>query len=76
MTWFWVNTYSDDQLKTLKQEAKDHDWSSTFIRENEALGFSTNSPVFSTLKLDNEYEDILYFLQTSFFHDTRTPMIL
>lgn len=65
MTWFWVNTYSDSQLKTFQQEAKENDWSSTFIRESEALGFSTNSPVYSTIKLDHEYKDFLDLLQTS-----------
>ena len=57
------------QLKTFQQEAKEHDWSSTFIRENEALGFSTNSAVFSTLNLENEYKDFLNLLQTSFSHE-------
>ena len=69
MTWFWVNTYSDSQLKTFKQEAKEHDWSSTFIRENEALGFSTNSPVFSSLNLEYEYKDFLSLLKTSVSHE-------
>lgn len=68
MTWFWLNTYSDRQLKTFQQEAKEYDWSSTFIRENEALGFSINSTAFSTIKLDYEYKDFLNLLQTS-FHD-------
>lgn len=66
MTWFWVNTYSDGQLKTFKKEAEEHDWSSTFIRENEALGFSTNSPIYSTIKLESEYKDFSGLLQTSF----------
>lgn len=69
MTWFWVNTYSDDQLKTFKQEAKEHDWSSTFIREHEALGFSTNSAVFSTPDLEYEYKDFLSLLNTSASHE-------
>ncbi len=69
MTWFWINTYGDRQLKTFKQEAKEHDWSSTFIGENEALGFSTNSDIFSTIKLDYEYKDFLNHLRTSFSHE-------
>lgn len=71
MTWFWINTYSDSQLATYQQEAKENDWSSTFIGENEALGFSTNSPVFSTIKLDYEYKDFLNLLQTSVSQDHR-----
>ena len=66
MTWFWMNTYNESELKKIQQEAKEHDWSSTFIGENEALGFSTNSAVYSSVKLDNEYKDFLNHLQTSF----------
>lgn len=65
MTWFWVNTYSDDQLKTFKQDAEEHMWSATFIREYEALGFSTRAPIFSSIKLDSEYKEFLNLLQTS-----------
>lgn len=65
MTWFWVNTYNDSQMKTFKQEAEEHDWSSTFIRESEALGFSTNSAVYSTLDLESEYKKFLRLLETS-----------
>lgn len=66
MTWFWINTYSDGQLKEFQQEAEEHVWSSTFIRENEALGFSTNYPIYSTIRLESEYKDFLSLLQTSF----------
>ncbi|WP_342506462.1 anti sigma factor C-terminal domain-containing protein [Sporosarcina sp. FSL K6-2383] len=69
MTWFWVNTYSDGQLNTFKQEAEEHVWSSTFVREHEALGFSTNSPVFSTPNLEYEYKDFLSLLKTSASHE-------
>ncbi|REB11472.1 hypothetical protein DVB69_00735 [Sporosarcina sp. BI001-red] len=71
MTWFWVNTYSASQLETFQQEAKENDWSSTFISEYEALGFSTNSPVFSTIKLDQEYKEFLKLLQTSVSQEHR-----
>lgn len=71
MTWFWVNTYSDKQIKTFKREAEEHDWSSTFIGENEALGFSTHSTVFSTVHLENEYKDFLDLLKTSVSHEHR-----
>ncbi|MDN4607027.1 anti sigma factor C-terminal domain-containing protein [Sporosarcina highlanderae] len=69
ITWFWINTYSDSQLKTFQEKARKNDWSSTFIRENEALGFSVNYSIYSTIKLDNEYEDFLNLLQTSFYHE-------
>lgn len=65
MTWFWVNTYSNTQIKTFKQEAEKDIWSSTFIRENEALGFSTRSAVYSTLNLESEYKKFLNLLKTS-----------
>lgn len=65
MTWFWIDTYSDRQLKIFQQEAKEYDWSAAFIKENEALGFSTNSPVFSTANLDYEYKEFLSLLKTS-----------
>lgn len=66
MTWFWMNTYNESELKKFQQEAKEHDWSSTFIGENKALGFSTNSAVYSSVNLDDEYKDFLNHLQTSF----------
>lgn len=69
MTWFWINTYSDSQLNTYRQEAKENDWSSTFIRENEALGFSVNAPVTPTADLGNEYDEFLKLLQTSSFSE-------
>lgn len=65
MSWFWVDTYSNNQLKKMQQEAKENDWSSTFISENDALGFSTNSPIFSSVKLDQEYKGFLTLLETS-----------
>jgi len=67
MTWLWVDTYSDSQLSTLQEEAKDHDWSATFIREDEAMGFSTNETISSTTDLDYEYDEFLKLLKTS--HD-------
>jgi hypothetical protein len=65
MTWFWINTYTDNQLKTFQKEAKEYDWSSTFISEHEALGFSTNSTYPSTADLSFEYGNFLDLLQTS-----------
>ncbi|MGG0644322.1 anti sigma factor C-terminal domain-containing protein [Sporosarcina gallistercoris] len=69
MTWFWVNTYSGNQLETFRQEATENDWTSTFIRENDALGFSVNSPIFSTIQLDHEYKDFLNLLKMSVSQD-------
>lgn len=65
MTWFWVNTYSNSQLNTFQQEAKENDWSATFIRENEALGFSLHTPFTLTTDLENEYDEFLKLLKTS-----------
>lgn len=67
MTWFWLNTYSDSQFKTLQQEAKDYDWSATFIRENKALGFSTRNYYTSMSDLTYEYDEFLKLLKTSTF---------
>ena len=69
MTWFWVNTYSDSQLKKFQQEAEEHDWSSTFIKEYEVLGFSTRSTVVSISELESEYNTFLNLLQTSHYHE-------
>ena len=66
MTWFWLNTYNQVQLNTFQQEAKEYDWSSTFIREHQALGFSINSPYLSNTDMDFEYENFLELLNTSF----------
>lgn len=56
-TWFWINTYSDSQFESIEQEAEEYDWSSTFIGERDALGFSMNFPMYSTLQLDSGYEN-------------------
>jgi hypothetical protein len=65
MTWFWVNTYSNSQVKTFQQEAKENDWSSSFIRENEALGFSIRDNYTSMTDLTPEYDEFLKLLKTS-----------
>ncbi|SEM74707.1 Sigma factor regulator N-terminal [Mesobacillus persicus] len=65
MTWFWLNTYSNTQLNTFKQEAKEYDWSATFIRENEALGFSIRNSYPSASDWAYEYEEFLELLNTS-----------
>lgn len=65
MTWFWLNTYSNSQLNTFKQEAKEYDWSATFIRENEALGFSIRNSYPSASDWAYEYEEFLELLNTS-----------
>lgn len=69
MTWFWLNTYSDSQLKTLQKEAKEYDWSATFIRENAALGFSVRDPYTSMTDLAYDYEEFLKLLKMSNFSD-------
>ena len=65
MTWFWVNTYSNSQLNTFQQEAKENDWSATFIRENEALGFSVRDTYTGATDLAYEYDKFLKLLKTS-----------
>ncbi|MFV8830548.1 sigma-70 family RNA polymerase sigma factor [Alkalihalobacterium sp. APHAB7] len=65
MTWFWINTYTDSQIETFQEEVTEYDWSATFIREREALGFSAHS----TTRLDYEYNRFLELLQTSFSRD-------
>jgi hypothetical protein len=69
MTWFWVNTYSKSQLNQFQQEAKGNDWSSTFIRENEALGFSERNTYSSTSDLAYDYDKFLKLLKTSNFSE-------
>jgi hypothetical protein len=69
MTWFWINTYSNSQLKKFQQEAKEYDWSSTFIRENEALGFSVRNSYTLTTDLAPEYDEFLKLLKTSTFSE-------
>lgn len=69
MTWFWVDTYSSEQLNEFQQEAKEDDWSSTFIREYEALGFSINRPYISIHDLEGDYQEFLELLQMSISSD-------
>lgn len=69
MTWFWIDTYSSEQLNEFQKEAKENDWSSTFIREKDALGFSINTPYISIHDLDSEYEQFLDLLQMSISPD-------
>lgn len=69
MTWFWVNTYSNSQLNTFQQEAKENDWSATFIRENEALGFSVRDTYTGATNLAYEYDKFLKLLKTSTFSE-------
>jgi hypothetical protein len=69
MTWFWINTYSNKQLNTYKKEAKEYDWSATFIRENEALGFSINTPFITTDDLEYRYNKFLKLLDTSSYSE-------
>lgn len=65
MTWFWLDTYSNKQLNTFQQEAKERDWSATFIRENEALGFSIRDPYTTKTDMTYEYDEFLKLLKTS-----------
>ncbi|WP_182200980.1 anti sigma factor C-terminal domain-containing protein [Paraliobacillus salinarum] len=65
LTWFWINTYTDSQIETFQKEAAEYDWSATFINENEALGFSTQTSHYSSNYLSYEYENFLDLLQTS-----------
>lgn len=69
MTWFWIDTYSSEQLNKFQQEAKVNDWSSTFIREYDALGFSINRPYISIHDLKAEYEEFLELLPLSISSD-------
>ncbi|MGV2942406.1 anti sigma factor C-terminal domain-containing protein [Mesobacillus sp. LC4] len=69
MTWFWLNTYSNNHLNTFQQEAKEYDWSATFIRENEALGFSIRDSYTSTTDIEYEYNEFLKLLKTSNFSE-------
>ncbi|WP_117149171.1 anti sigma factor C-terminal domain-containing protein [Paraliobacillus zengyii] len=69
MTWFWLNTYSNSQLNTFQQEAKEYDWSATFINENKALGFSIRNAYTSTTDMAYEYDEFLKLLKTSQFSE-------
>lgn len=71
MSWLWINTYNDNQLSTFQKEAKENDWTSAYIRENEALGFSVNTPFTSTTDLEYEYHEFLNLLQMSHSHEHR-----
>lgn len=64
VNWLWVDNYSEENLNEMAEEAKVNDWSSTFIREEEALGFPvrdiTNPDIF-----DSHYQDFLGLLKSS-----------
>lgn len=66
LSWLWVNTYTSDQIDKNKKEAKENSWSSTFIREWEALGFSVRSSSLTSSELNYGYDEFLNLLQTSF----------
>lgn len=69
MTWFWIDTYSSEQVNVFQQEAKEYDGSSTFIREYDALGFSINRPYISIHDLEGDYEEFLELLHISISED-------
>jgi len=67
MTWLWIDTYSQSEVKEFQKEAKEHDWSSVFIGETEALGFSVNTVTSPTDRLDSDYKTFLDLLHESFY---------
>ena len=69
MTWFWLDTYNENQLQTMQEETKNHDWSSTFVREHRALGFSINTAIPSPNNFKGGYTNFLKLLQTSAYID-------
>ena len=68
LSWFWVNTYNEEQMKKMEEEAIDYDWSANFIRENDALGFSIRNLSYLNV-FKQEYSSFLSLLQTSFSED-------
>lgn len=72
MTWLWLNTYDENQLSTFQQEAEDYDWSATFIREHDTLGFSSGNPFTPSTDLTHEYDKFLALLKKSSYPDHKT----
>lgn len=68
ITWVWVNTYNDEQMDRMEEEALEYDWSANFIREKEALGFSIRDLNYTNV-FNQEYSDFSSLLQTSFSED-------
>lgn len=69
MSWFWVDTYSNNQMGGMHQFVRESVWSKNFVREQDALGFSVNDADYSTLFLEQQYKDFLTLLQASFSSD-------
>lgn len=69
MTWFWVDTYTSDQMAEMQREANEYMWSANFVREHDALGFSTNQAGFTPTSLEFEYKEFQRLLQASFSGD-------
>lgn len=59
LTWFWVDSYSTNQLKEMKKEAAEYDWSAAFIREHETTGFTVREPMQDWAYSYSEFKELL-----------------
>lgn len=66
LSWLWINTYADQDIKNFQSETNQFDWTSNFIDERDALGFTVNGPYDFISTIADEYADFLSLLQKSF----------
>ena len=64
MSWYWLNSYTDDEIKTWQKEASEHDWSSMFISEYNIVGLQIREGILN--EFDYAYEEFLTLLPKSF----------
>ncbi|SEO05838.1 Sigma factor regulator N-terminal [Amphibacillus marinus] len=69
LTWLWLDTFNEVQIASFQQEALEFDWTISFIREFESLGFTMRDRLTATTtnNFRNEYYKFLDLLSDSFY---------
>lgn len=66
VNWLWVDSYHNEELKEMKEEVAMNSWHSSFIREEDALGFPIRD-LSSRGIYDRNYQEFLERLKSSFY---------
>ncbi len=64
ISWYWVDTFTKDDMVRYEKEAKECDGKATFISEFETLGVDKTPPI-SINTFDSDYNNFLYNLKIS-----------
>jgi len=66
INWYWVNSYSKEDMEKYEREAKEYDAKATYIPEFEALGANMRLPVFDEVaSFASSYNNFLFNLKVS-----------